>query len=141
MKGVDQDQGLAKLLDSDESSSDSDEEEKKKKDEDEDDDDEDGKGKGKKVSEPMLVCLQRGLEDPLIAVLKCCYLHRVKARRAKMVKEAQGLQGQILPLLDSQPLRPEELMMLRRYKLLLCQFLRQTTKLQSLLLKIIIALQ
>ena len=51
MKGVDQDQGLAKLLDSDESSSDSDEEEKKKKDEDEDDDDDDGKGKGKKVND------------------------------------------------------------------------------------------
>ena len=51
MKGVDQDQGLAKLLDSDESSSDSDEEEKKKKDEDEDGDDEDGKGKGKKVND------------------------------------------------------------------------------------------
>ena len=79
MKGVDQDQGLAKLLDSDESSSDSDEEEKKKKDEDEDDDDEDGKGKGKKVSEPMLVCLQRGLGDPLIAVLKCCYLHSTES--------------------------------------------------------------
>ena len=51
MKGVDQDQGLAKLLDSDESSSDSDEEEKKKKDEDEDDDEDDGKGKGKKVND------------------------------------------------------------------------------------------
>ena len=81
MKGVDQDQGLAKLLDSDESSSDSDEEEKKKKDEDEDDDEDDGKGKGKKVNyfKSYFVCTELyQIKSKRVSINQWIFLKKLK---------------------------------------------------------------
>merc|ERR1719334_1211469 len=53
---------------------------------------------------------------------------RVKARRARTVREARGLLGPILPLLDSQPPRPEELMMPRRILVLRLRRKRKTLR-------------